>query len=359
MAKVGIIPNPASGKDIRRLVARGAVFSNNEKINIVQRILIGLAWSGVEEVVFMPDYFSIGRKALHSLFSCGPNELDRMFSSDGNERASPKVLHVNDNSRPPYRITWLDMIVEGKQEDSTLAASLMRESGVDCIITLGGDGTNRVVSKGCGEVPLLPLSTGTNNVLPYMMEGTTAGMAAGLVARGEVDPARAIFRTKRLDVFVNGVHRDIALVDVVVYDALFTGSRAIWEASKLKQIVTTWGEPGNIGMSAIAGSYSPVGISDPRGVSLTIGKGGFRVMAPIAPGTVEAVEVREHRVLNLGDQVEVTFKPAVIALDGEREIELLAADHARIRLSDQGPYVIKPRAALTEAARKGLFTARD
>jgi len=32
---VGIISNPASGKDIRRLVAYGSVFDNNEKVNIV------------------------------------------------------------------------------------------------------------------------------------------------------------------------------------------------------------------------------------------------------------------------------------------------------------------------------------
>jgi len=29
---IGIIPNPASGKDIRRLVAYGSVFDNNEKV---------------------------------------------------------------------------------------------------------------------------------------------------------------------------------------------------------------------------------------------------------------------------------------------------------------------------------------
>lgn len=31
MATVGIISNPASGKDIRRLVAHGSVFDNNKK----------------------------------------------------------------------------------------------------------------------------------------------------------------------------------------------------------------------------------------------------------------------------------------------------------------------------------------
>ena len=42
----------------------------------------------------------------------------------------------------------------------------MKELNVSCIVTLGGDGTNRVVAKGCGSVPILPISTGTNNVFP-------------------------------------------------------------------------------------------------------------------------------------------------------------------------------------------------
>lgn len=35
MKSVGIIPNPASGKDIRRLVVYGSDFDNHEKVNIV------------------------------------------------------------------------------------------------------------------------------------------------------------------------------------------------------------------------------------------------------------------------------------------------------------------------------------
>jgi hypothetical protein len=35
---VGIIANPASGRDIRRLVAHGSVFDNQEKIHIIRRV---------------------------------------------------------------------------------------------------------------------------------------------------------------------------------------------------------------------------------------------------------------------------------------------------------------------------------
>jgi predicted polyphosphate/ATP-dependent NAD kinase len=39
---VGIIANPASGKDIRRLVSHATVVNNNEKVSIVRRLLLAL-----------------------------------------------------------------------------------------------------------------------------------------------------------------------------------------------------------------------------------------------------------------------------------------------------------------------------
>lgn len=44
----------------------------------------------------------------------------------------------------------------------------MAERGARCIVTLGGDGTNRAVAKESGAIPLVPISTGTNNVFPFM-----------------------------------------------------------------------------------------------------------------------------------------------------------------------------------------------
>ena len=42
MSTVGIIANPAAGKDIRRLVAHGRVVSNQEKANILRRVFAGI-----------------------------------------------------------------------------------------------------------------------------------------------------------------------------------------------------------------------------------------------------------------------------------------------------------------------------
>src|SRR5437660_12647415 len=65
---VGIIANPASGRDIRRLVAHGTVFDNNEKTAIVRRVLLGLEAVGMRRVAYMPEHdFEILPRALTRL----------------------------------------------------------------------------------------------------------------------------------------------------------------------------------------------------------------------------------------------------------------------------------------------------
>jgi len=211
---VGIIANPASGKDIRRLVAHGSVFDNQEKVNIVRRVLLGLEAAGVEKVLYMPDYFGIVPKALSAV-------------------------------KLSMEVCPLDMPIYADQRDSTLAASLLAEAGAKCIVTLGGDGTNRAVAKTCGDVPLVPISTGTNNVFPFMVEGTIAGLAAGIVAVGAVEVKKVARPTKRLEIEgERGELVDIALVDVVVYDDIFIASKAIWDMSKVREIILARASPG-------------------------------------------------------------------------------------------------------------------
>ncbi len=320
----GIIANPASGKDIRRLVAHGSVFDNQEKVNIVRRVLLGLEAAGVKRVLYMPDYFGIVPKALNAV-------------------------------KLSMEVCPLDMPVYADQRDSTLAASLMAEAGAKCIVTLGGDGTNRAVAKTCGEVPLVPISTGTNNVFPFMVEGTIAGLAAGVVATGAVDPERVTRRTKRLEVEENGKLVDIALVDVVVYDDVFIASRAIWDMSRVREIILARASPGNIGLSSVGGCLYPNALDEGHGVYIKMGP-GRKVLAPIAPGLIEEVQVESCSLLSLGDSVEIRWKPSILALDGEREVEVGRNSRLRVRLTGNGPRVVDISQALEEAARNGFFT---
>ena len=95
MNTVGIIANPASGKDIRRLVAHGTTFDNDEKVNIVRRVLLGLEAVGVEHVWIMPDSFGIGQKALDRL----------QFGLD--ESILPMPIPLPKRIRHALRHSWL------------------------------------------------------------------------------------------------------------------------------------------------------------------------------------------------------------------------------------------------------------
>jgi predicted polyphosphate/ATP-dependent NAD kinase len=324
MASVGIIANPASGRDIRRLVAHGSVFSNNEKVNIVRRILLGLDSLGLERVWIMPDTFRIGQRARDGL-----------------------------NLR--LRVEEAPITMSDSAEDSTAAAAYMAEQGAGCIIALGGDGTSRAVAKGCGLVPLLPVSTGTNNVFPSMMEGTVAGLAAGLVAGG-VAPADEVTRpAKRLEVVIAGQVADVALVDVAVSSDLFIGSRAIWDPARLRELVLARAGMHYIGLSSIGGALYPDGLAEDEGLYVRLGKGSIAVLAPIAPGIIHRIGVVEHRTFRQGESVATELENCTIALDGEREIEIGRRQQVEVRLTDRGPRVVNVALALALGARKGLF----
>ena len=326
MNAVGIIANPAAGKDIRRLVAQASTFDNNEKVNIVRRILLGLEAAGVLQVWFMPDYYGICNRAVENL-------------------GRPLNLKLN----------YLDFPLDYSASDSTKAASMLDELGVSCILTLGGDGTNRVVAKGCGQTPLLPISTGTNNVFPYMMEGTLAGLAAGLLATQVVSSEEVTDSTRRLEIEDGQRVVDIALVDVVIYDERFIGARAVWEIEKVHQVFLSRAEPYQIGFSSIGGNLDLSQLKDEDGMAIEIGPGPTRVLAPIAPGLIKWIPIHSYAPFRIGDVFTLKPIPAVIALDGEREFVADSALNWSIRLSQNGPRLVDPKRVLKLAAQRGFF----
>jgi predicted polyphosphate/ATP-dependent NAD kinase len=326
VACVGIIANPASGKDIRRLVAHGAVFNNNEKVNIVRRVMLGLDALGVDRIVTMPDTFNICGKA-------------------------------QDNLRLSAEVQPLDMPIDATQADTTRAAGRMRDLGVDCLVSLGGDGTNRALAKACGAVPLLPLSTGTNNVFPYMLEGTLAGLAAGLVASGVVAAAEAVEQRPRLEVEINGVATDIALIDAVVCDDLFVASRAVWDMNKVRMVIVAQRVAAQIGFMALAGNLPQPGPPRCGGMVIETNPQASSVLAPIAPGLIQPVGVRRYAHLDFEERVELPVGKGTIALDGEREIVMRPHDCISVFLRAAGPRVVQPRKALALAAEQGFFVS--
>jgi predicted polyphosphate/ATP-dependent NAD kinase len=327
MSKVGIIANPASGKDIRRLVAYASIMDNNEKTNQLRRIIMGIDATGVDQILIMPDYYGLGERAVDGI---------------GGRKLKAKV-------------TILDMPVSYTSQDSTQAAELMARLNVGCIVTLGGDGTNRDVAKKSQRVPLVPLSTGTNNVFPVMIEPTMAGIAAGITARKLVNGEEIIKNHKRLVIARDGQDIEMALIDAVVLNQLFIGARAIWEPSEIRQIVCTRAEPTNMGMTSIGGNLHPVGPEEAQGLYLKMGDDNLKVRAAVLPGIISEVGIEDWRVLSPGEEVEVSFKPSVIALDGEREVTVKASDRVTIRLQNDGPPVVDIQKTIREAVKKGFF----
>jgi predicted polyphosphate/ATP-dependent NAD kinase len=325
MSKVGLIANPASGKDIRRLVAHGSTFDNEEKVRIVRRVLAGLAALRVREVFFMPDPYGIVARAVEQI-------------------------------QIEIRFTPTSFRIRGEQEDSTLAAREMVEKRSACIISLGGDGTNRAIAKGSARVPILPISTGTNNVFPTMIEGTIAGLAAGLIAKRKIPLKECTYRSTRLEVLVDGKTVDMALVDAAVYDESFVGSRAVWDMKKVRQIFLNRAEPGSLGISSIGGLLHPVSAEAPAGLYLELGGKECTVLAPVAPGIVQRVFIKHQKVMRIRQQFDVQLIPSVLALDGEREIELRKPQRASVRIGPGGPLVVDVEKAMAAAARRNIFS---
>lgn len=316
---VGLIVNPAAGRDIRRLVGLASVIPHHEKAAIVRRVLRGLEAAGVDTVLYMPDGVGILAAAL-------------------------------DGVRPGVHLEELHIRPSGRAADSTGAARLLSACRVGAIVTIGGDGTNRAVAAGCSDIPLVAISTGTNNVFPTMVEATVAGLGAGLVATGAVDAAAVSRRSKRVEVRV-GTVTDFALVDAAACRDPFRGAAAVWDVTRVRALVLARAEPWAVGLSSIGGRLYPVAADDPGGLYLKIGRRPGRVVhAVLAPGLTADVVVNECRLLQEGEEVALDATGGTIALDGERELVVHGPATASVMRS--GPLVVDVRRALSAVSTR-------
>jgi NAD+ kinase len=330
---VGLVANPVSAHDIRRITANASSLQIADRANIVLRVLAGLAAAGVRTVLVMPD-----RKGITAL-------LERNLARERNLGRSLPEVHI------------LDLPVTTTVDDTLRATAAMVDAGVAAIVVLGGDGTHRAVVRRCGKVPLAGLSTGTNNTFPEMREPTITGLATGLYASGAVPPEEALLSNKVLEVSVNdGERLDLALVDVVLSTERFVGARALWHTGNLRQLFVTFADPEAIGMSAIAAMLCPVGRREPQGLAVTLDpRGEPTVRAAIGPGLIEPVAVSAVAPLRPDEAVTVDHRGGVVALDGERELELRAGDRLTVTLRCDAFRSIDVPGCMRAAALRGLF----
>ena len=317
MSSIGVIVNPRAGRDIRRLVGLASVHNNHEKVDTVRRVLSGAAAVGVETAVVVPDRTGIAATAV---------------------ARAPDGLEVR----------WAAIAAQGTAEDSVAGSLAVCDAGVGAVVSLGGDGTQRAVAAGCGETPIVAVSTGTNNVVPTLVDGTMAGVAAGLLATGAVSASEVAHRAKRVELRLDGT-RAFALVDAAVCRDAFVGSRAIWRTDQARTVILARADPWAMGLSSIGGRLCPVSASCDAGLLVELGE-GTTVLAAVAPGRILPVGIRSWRRLALDEEVALPVGTETIALDGEREIAV--AEHAapgavlRARVARTGPLVVDIHAAL-------------
>jgi predicted polyphosphate/ATP-dependent NAD kinase len=333
MGTIGIIANPSSGKDIRRLVSHATTVDNNEKLNIVERIILAAQAYGVRDFLIMPDTFQTGYTAIDHLSNLG--ELTG-------------------------KIDILDMTINGSVDDTILAASEMEKRNIDCIVVLGGDGTSRAVAKSIKNTPIIPLSTGTNNVYPDLIEGTVAGMAAAMIASGRYDLSKITRRDKRIEIYKNEELMDIALVDAVITSNPVQGSKAIWNTEEISKIIVSRAHPASIGFSSIAGCRRIVSVEDDFGMCVDLSEKKYKILAPIAAGTIKPVTMGDEVMINLNEDFRYETKVSgTIALDGEREIAFQAGNEFVFRITRNGPLRVNIRKTVELAHNNGFFNIGD
>jgi hypothetical protein len=328
---IGLVVNPRSGNDVRRVIASAGSSTLDDKVSIVRRVVRGAAATGATRFVTHHEPHQVVRRATETLSGLSVERLD-----------DP---------------------IDNTENDTTRAVEHMRDLGCTSVVVLGGDGTNRAAAKGWPDLPVIPLSTGTNNAFPYWVEPTVAGAAAGLLDTGAIAAdARVLRPAKVVRVVMPDEHHELALIDAVAVADRWVGSLELFDPDTMRVAVLTRADPAAIGFSAVGGLLAPCGPDDDEGVLVRFTPPGrhpaLTVRAPTAPGHYADVGVTECRALAVGEDVEVDG-PVLLAFDGERKRRLHEGERAILTVRRDGPRVVDVAAVMAAAARQGLFVRQS
>jgi hypothetical protein len=311
-----------SGRDVRRLAARATNMTHEAKRDTVARVAAGADAVGVTDIYVAREPFRIATLALQNMdLKAHVHVVDHPLANDATDTEAAMAAYLG--------------------------------AGCDTVVSIGGDGTNRAITRVAPDINLLALSTGTNNVFPQMIEPTIAGMVAGLVAAGRVPRDGFARRAKVLRLrFSNGA-TDVGLIDAALLTNDVVGNLLPFDAARLARILLTRAEPDSVGMSPIGGFVDPVGAADDCGLLLEMGE-GRRFAALLSPGLFRQVSVKSHARVALGERV--TFEgPGVLALDGDRDHRLGDGLSVRIAIERDGPWSFDVAAVMRHAARHGMI----
>lgn len=326
--RIGIVVNPMSGRDVRRLAAHAGTSTHQDKQIQVTRLVLGALEQGVDEIVLADEPFRISRRAVENL---GLHDKFRFIKSP--------VTH--------------------SAEDTAYIVEAMANLECKVIIVMGGDGTSRVVAKTWPAAILLPLSTGTNNVFPKMLEPSVAGAAAGIVATGKIDPLSVAERCKQVHVQVD-TRKELALVDAVLLRDDLPGNMLPYEAHKISDIILAIAQPAAVGMSPIGGYLMPSLADDDFGVYVRCGTlrcsvpAEKRLRVAISPGLYGNIDIKTVDRLELNQEI-LLKGPGVLAFDGDREIQMTEDDTAVCAVRRDGPLILDAHCLMNTAASGGIL----
>ena len=339
-ACIGVIANPVSARDIRRVVANAGNLQITDRVNIVLRLLQAARAAGVGRALLMPD-----RGGIRAL-------LERHL-----KRGDASLPHID----------WLDMQPSSTVDDSFTATRLLQRAGVAAIVVLGGDGTHRAVARELyaagSALPIAGLSTGTNNAFPELREPTITGLATALYASGRIAPDEALVANKLLEVRVadgaRAARHDVAIVDAVITHDRTVGARALWKTGSLAAAYLAFCEPEAIGLSSIGALLQPVGRRERGGLAVQIAAHAADALtllhAPIAPGLVLPVPVAGWQRLLPDEPLPVQQSAGTVALDGERELIFEPGQHVDVTLREGAFRTLDVARCMAVAARDALL----
>lgn len=323
MHRLGIVVNPMSGRDVRRVAARASTTTHHDKQQQVTRLVLAALEQGVDEIFLLKEPFRINERAVENL-----PERDR--------------------------VTLLQLPLTHSAQDTVNMTRAMWDAGCRTFVVLGGDGTSRIVAGEHPDAAILPLSTGTNNVFPYMIEPSVAGAAAGLVATGKVDASNCR-RCKRIHIDT-GSEQAIALVDAVLLKDDYLGSYLPFEAQNIASVFLAIARPDTIGMSPIGGFIMPSDAHDDFGVHVDTGTPAItNVRVPLSAGLYGDLAIRSVQRMEL-DAPATIEGPGILAFDGDRSIKLEPGETATITMRRDGPRLVEPWKVMASAVEHGIFS---
>ena len=258
------------------------------------------------------------------------------------------------------KVVTLEIELHHDATDTERAVRAFVGEGVEVIVSLGGDGTNRIIARSAPQLELIPLSTGTNNVFPLMVEPTTAGVVAALAAMGRFsdDATRGIRNRAKVlhTAFSDGIN-DIALIDAVQLRDDFVGNLLPYDEAKLKKILLTRALPDRVGMSPVGGLISVVEEKDDFGLLVEVSEmedSEVFIRVPLSPGFFKDVAISRSQRVDLGEKV--TFEgEGILALDGDREHKLGNKRSVAATIRRDGPWVYDVGAAMRYAVAEGMM----